>query len=86
MRKSVEEGQIIEMSSADKFADGIAIRKTGEQNFRIVRAYVDKIVTVFGAGDRGSRLCAGPIGQNRFRGDWGHFRGSIDVWKIRIPL
>jgi threonine dehydratase len=46
MLKSIEAGQLTELSSADTFADGIAVRKPGKLNFEIVRAYVDKIVTV----------------------------------------
>lgn len=46
MLKSIEAGEIIELPSADTFADGIAVRKPGELNFKIVKKYVDTIVTV----------------------------------------
>ena len=46
MLKSIEANKIIELNSADTFADGIAVRKPGEINFRIVKKYVDSIVTV----------------------------------------
>lgn len=46
MFESVKAGKIIELSSAETFADGIAVRKPGEINFKIVKKYVDKIITV----------------------------------------
>jgi len=46
MLKSIEANKIVELNSADTFADGIAVRKPGEINFRIVKKYVDSIVTV----------------------------------------
>jgi threonine dehydratase len=46
MLESIKAGKIIELSSADTFADGIAVRKPGIINFEIVKKYVDKIVTV----------------------------------------
>jgi len=46
MLKSIEADRIIESNSADTFADGIAVRKPGEINFKIVRKYVDSLVTV----------------------------------------
>ena len=46
MLESIEAGKIIELPSADTFADGIAVRKPGELNFEIVKKYVDDIVTV----------------------------------------
>ena len=46
MLKSIEAGKVIELNSADTFADGIAVRKPGEINFKIVKKYVDSLVTV----------------------------------------
>jgi threonine dehydratase len=46
MLKSIEANKIVELNSADTFADGIAVRKPGEVNFRIVKKYVDSLVTV----------------------------------------
>jgi len=46
MLKSIEAGKVIELNSADTFADGIAVRKSGEITFGIVRKYVDSLVTV----------------------------------------
>jgi len=46
MLESIKAGKIVELPSADTFADGIAVRKPGEINFKIVKKYVDKIITV----------------------------------------
>ena len=46
MLKSIEADKIIELNTVDTFADGIAVRKPGEINFKIVKKYVDSIVTV----------------------------------------
>jgi len=46
MLESIKLGKIIELSSANTFADGIAVRKPGEINFEIVKKYVDNIITV----------------------------------------
>jgi len=46
MLESIKAGKIIELSSANTFADGIAVRKPGKINFEIVKKYVDDIVTV----------------------------------------
>ena len=46
MLESIKAGKIIELSSADTFADGIALRKPGEITFEIVKKYVDDIITV----------------------------------------
>lgn len=46
MFESIKAGKIIELSSANTFADGIAVRKPGEINFEIVKKYVDNIITV----------------------------------------
>jgi len=46
MFESIKLGKIIELSSANTFADGIAVRKPGKINFEIVKKYVDDIITV----------------------------------------
>jgi len=46
MLKSIEANKIVELNSADTFADGIAVRKPGEINFEIVKKYVNSVVTV----------------------------------------
>jgi len=46
MLESIKLGKIIELSSANTFADGIAVRKPGKINFEIVKKYVDDIITV----------------------------------------
>ena len=46
MLESIKAGKIVELPSADTFADGIAVRKPGEINFEIVKKYVDDIITV----------------------------------------
>ena len=46
MLKSIEANKIVELNSADTFADGIAVRKPGKINFEIVKKYVDSIITV----------------------------------------
>lgn len=46
MLNSINAGRITELSSADTFADGIAVRKPGTLNFEMVKEYVSKIVTV----------------------------------------
>ena len=46
MLESIKSGKIVELSSADTFADGIAVKKPGKINFEIVKKYVDDIITV----------------------------------------
>jgi len=46
MLESVKAGKLVELSSINTFADGIAVRKPGELNFKIVKRCVDEIVTV----------------------------------------
>ena len=46
MVQSIQRGKIIELSSADTFADGIAVRKPGNITFEIVREYIDEMATV----------------------------------------
>jgi len=46
MYESIKAEKIVELSSADTFADGIAVKKPGKVNFEIVKKYVDDIITV----------------------------------------
>ena len=46
MKKSVDDGKIEELSSVSTIADGIAVKKPGENTFALCQKYVDEIVTV----------------------------------------
>jgi len=46
MFESIKAEKIVELSSADTFSDGIAVKKPGKVNFEIVKKYVDDIITV----------------------------------------
>lgn len=46
MYQSIKSGKLTELSTADTFADGIAVRKPGKITFEIVKKYVDEIITV----------------------------------------
>ena len=46
MKASIEAGQVVELNSAKTIADGIAVKKPGEQTFELCSRYVDEIVTV----------------------------------------
>ncbi len=46
MLESVKADKLVELPSINTFADGIAVRKPGELNFKIVKHCVDNIVTV----------------------------------------
>lgn len=46
MAKSIEDGQIEELSSVSTIADGIAVKKPGNTTYELCKKYVDKIVTV----------------------------------------
>lgn len=46
MAKSIEDGQIDELSSVATIADGIAVKKPGALTYELCRKYVDKVVTV----------------------------------------
>lgn len=46
MVKSIEDGQIEELSSVATIADGIAVKKPGALTYELCRKYVDKVVTV----------------------------------------
>ena len=46
MRKALDEGHVVELESANTFADGIAVKKAGDLTFKIIRDLVDDVVTV----------------------------------------
>lgn len=46
MKASIEAGHVVELNSAKTIADGIAVKKPGEQTFELCSRYVDEIVTV----------------------------------------
>ncbi len=46
MKRSVEAGDKLTLSTANTFADGIAVKHPGDLTFELVRQYVDGIVTV----------------------------------------
>ncbi len=46
MRNSVTDGEIEELESVSTIADGIAVKKPGDNTFEICKKYVDEIVTV----------------------------------------
>lgn len=46
MKQAVEHGQIEELSAVSTIADGIAVKKSGENTFALCQKYVDEIVTV----------------------------------------
>lgn len=46
MKRSIEEGMIIELEEIDKFVDGAAVQKVGELTFPICRQLLDDIITV----------------------------------------
>ena len=46
MSKSLKESKIVELSSVGQFADGVAVKKVGENTFEIGKKYIDKMITV----------------------------------------
>lgn len=46
MKTSIEDGEICKLSEIDTIADGVAVKKPGNETFRLVNHYVDRIVTV----------------------------------------
>jgi threonine dehydratase len=46
MKRSVEEGHVVTLDRVDCIIDGLRVKRVGENNFRIVRDYVDQIVTL----------------------------------------
>ena len=43
---SLKADKIVELEQVDTIADGLALKKPGEQSFEIVKKYVDEIVLV----------------------------------------
>jgi len=46
MKRSVEAGHLVTLDRMDCIIDGLRVKRVGENNFRIVRDYVDEIVTL----------------------------------------
>lgn len=46
MKASLEAGHVVELPSAKTIADGIAVKKPGENTFELCQKYVDEVVTV----------------------------------------
>jgi threonine dehydratase len=46
MTRSLEAGQIVELPSVGLFADGAAVRRVGEETFRLCKDVVDEMITV----------------------------------------
>lgn len=46
MKKSFEEGRVVELETIDKFVDGAAVKKVGELTFEVCRRVIDDIITV----------------------------------------
>jgi threonine dehydratase len=54
MRDSLEAGEPVTLDHVGIFADGVAVRRVGDETFRLCRQYVDEIVTV-----DTDQICAG---------------------------
>lgn len=46
MKKSFDSGKLVSAETIDTIADGAAVKSPGEQTFKVVKEYVDEIVTV----------------------------------------
>ena len=46
MRDSIAAGQPVELGHVGIFADGVAVRRVGDETFRLCKAFVDEIITV----------------------------------------
>mmetsp|Transcript_104843 Transcript_104843/g.291997 ORF Transcript_104843/g.291997 Transcript_104843/m.291997 type:complete len:607 (-) Transcript_104843:46-1866(-) len=46
MTRSLESGEIVELPSVGLFADGAAVRRVGEETFRLCQSVVDEMITV----------------------------------------
>ncbi|WP_066497059.1 threonine ammonia-lyase [Abyssisolibacter fermentans] len=46
MKKSIENGKLIELDSVKTIADGVAVKRPGDIPFSIVKKYVDDIITI----------------------------------------
>jgi threonine dehydratase len=54
MRQSIEAGEPVVLDHVGIFADGVAVRRVGDETFRLCREFVDEIVTV-----DTDQICAG---------------------------
>jgi threonine dehydratase len=46
MKRSIDAGQLVTLDRMDCIIDGLRVKRVGENNFQIVRDYVDEIVTL----------------------------------------
>lgn len=46
MRDSIEAGEPVSLDHVGIFADGVAVRRVGDETFRLCKQYVDEIITV----------------------------------------
>jgi threonine dehydratase len=46
MKRSIEAGKLVTLDEIHTIIDGLRVKRVGENNFRIVRDYVDEIVTL----------------------------------------
>jgi threonine dehydratase len=46
MKRSIEAGRVLTLDSVETIIDGLRVKRVGENTFRIVRDYVDEIVTL----------------------------------------
>ncbi|SFV14410.1 threonine ammonia-lyase, biosynthetic [Pseudoduganella namucuonensis] len=46
MKRSIEAGQRVTLPDVGLFSDGTAVKRVGEETFRLARMYVDEIITV----------------------------------------
>lgn len=46
MAQSLEQGERVKLAHVGIFADGVAVKKVGEETFRLVQQYVDEIIRV----------------------------------------
>jgi len=54
MRQSIEAGEPVVLDHVGIFADGVAVRRVGDETFRLCREFVDEIITV-----DTDQICAG---------------------------
>ena len=63
MARSVGAGEIIELDDVGLFSDGTAVRRVGDETFRLVQRHVDEILRVdTDAAWRRSRMCSATPG------------------------
>lgn len=46
MQRSIQAGRVVTLDSIDTIIDGLRVKRVGENTFRVVRDYVDQIVTL----------------------------------------